>query len=204
MAASCYETSSGQPQPVPKLLYWHNVTWWGSGTAWTVNPKHRRSEWKTIVRGHIKVDGYDVLENGPHAVVRMQKIRYYHEATMVASWYENYQLNAILMCCQILAGNALCCGESRINGRADFDEHEVMYGLSIPWPIREDGWKLVQSPRSSKNSWCSSCRLETIAEYKSVWSQEVGVGTIQEHTQSDWKLCIIQSMHRRRPVESSE
>ncbi len=206
--AASIETSSGQPQPVP-------VETTPIGTTSTpaeiqaqreqteTNPTEAQKEAGNYRKGHIKVDGYDIVLENPKGTTRSGKDANGKEWSITMKHDYGYIRGTkgtdgdhidVYLSDNPTAGNVYVVDQ--VNQRTgDFDEHKVMYGFnSMEEAVQayrdqyEDGWKVgtvTEVSREEFKKWVDSSVRKTkpFAEYKSVKS-EIGVGFDTEHTQS--------------------
>lgn len=229
--AASVETSSGQPQPVP-------VETTPIGTTSTpaeiqaqreqteTNPTEAQKEAGNYRKGHIKVDGYDIVLENPKGTTRSGKDANGKEWSITMKHDYGYIRGTkgtdgdhidVYLSDNPTAGNVYVVDQ--VNQRTgDFDEHKVMYGFnSMEEAVQayrdqyEDGWKVgtvTEVSREEFKKWVDSSVRKTkpFAEYKSVKS-EMGVGFDTEHTQSgeNYAHNSEEIMHEDvKPAESSE
>ena len=229
--AASVETSSGQPQPVP-------VETTPIGTTSTpteiqaqreqteTNPTEAQKEAGNYRKGHIKVDGYDIVLENPKGTTRSGKDANGKEWSITMKHDYGYIRGTkgtdgdhidVYLSDNPTAGNVYVVDQ--INQRTgDFDEHKVMYGFnSMEEAVQayrdqyEDGWKVgtvTEVSREEFKKWVDSSVRKTkpFAEYKSVKS-EMGVGFDTEHAQSgeNYAHNSEEIMHEdMKPAESSE
>lgn len=229
--AASVETSSGQPQPVP-------VETTPIGTTSTpaeiqaqreqteTNPTEAQKEAGNYRKGHIKVDGYDIVLENPKGTTRSGKDANGKEWSITMKHDYGYIRGTkgtdgdhidVYLSDNPTAGNVYVVDQ--VNQRTgDFDEHKVMYGFnSMEEAVQayrdqyEDGWKVgtvTEVSREEFKKWVDSSVRKTkpFAEYKSVKS-EMGVGFDTEHTQSgeNYAHNSEEIMHEdMKPAESSE
>lgn len=229
--AASVETSSGQPQPVP-------VETTPIGTTSTpaeiqaqreqteTNPTEAQKEAGNYRKGHIKVDGYDIVLENPKGTTRSGKDANGKEWSITMKHDYGYIRGTkgtdgdhidVYLSDNPTAGNVYVVDQ--VNQRTgDFDEHKVMYGFnSMEEAVQayrdqyEDGWKVgtvTKVSREEFKKWVDSSVRKTkpFAEYKSVKS-EMGVGFDTEHTQSgeNYAHNSEEIMHEdMKPAESSE
>ncbi len=225
------ETSSGQPQPVP-------VETTPIGTTSTpseiqaqreqteTNPTEAQKEAGNYHKGHIKVDGYDIVLENPKGTTRSGKDANGKEWSITMKHDYGYIRGTkgtdgdhidVYLSDNPTAGNVYVVDQ--VNQRTgDFDEHKVMYGFnSMEEAVQayrdqyEDGWKVgtvTEVSREEFKKWVGSSVRKTkpFAEYKSVKS-EMGGGFETEHTQSgeNYAHNSEEIMHEDvKPAESSE
>ena len=229
--AASVETSSGQPQPVP-------VETTPIGTTSTpteiqaqreqteTNPTEAQKEAGNYRKGHIKVDGYDIVLENPKGTTRSGKDANGKEWSITMKYDYGYIRGTkgtdgdhidVYLSDNPTAGNVYVVDQ--VNQRTgDFDEHKVMYGFnSMEEAVQayrdqyEDGWKVgtvTEVSREEFKKWVDSSVRKTkpFAEYKSVKS-EMGVGFDTEHAQSgeNYAHNSEEIMHEdMKPAESSE
>ena len=229
--AASVETSSGQPQPVP-------VETTPIGTTSTpteiqaqreqteTNPTEAQKEAGNYRKGHIKVDGYDIVLENPKGTTRSGKDANGKEWSITMKHDYGYIRGTkgtdgdhidVYLSDNPTAGNVYVVDQ--VNQRTgDFDEHKVMYGFnSMEEAVQayrdqyEDGWKVgtvTEVSREEFKKWVDSSVRKTkpFAEYKSVKS-EMGVGFDTEHAQSgeNYAHNSEEIMHEdMKPAESSE
>lgn len=229
--AASVETSSGQPQPVP-------VETTPIGTTSTpteiqaqreqteTNPTEAQKEAGNYRKGHIKVDGYDIVLENPKGTTRSGKDANGKEWSITMKHDYGYIRGTkgtdgdhidVYLSDNPTAGNVYVVDQ--VNQRTgDFDEHKVMYGFnSMEEAVQayrdqyEDGWKVgtvTEVSREEFKKWVDSSVRKTkpFAEYKSVKS-EMGVGFDTEHAQSgeNYAHNSAEIMHEdMKPAESSE
>ena len=229
--AASVETSSGQPQPVP-------IETTPIGTTSTpaeiqaqreqteTNPTEAQKEAGNYRKGHIKVDGYDIVLENPKGTTRSGKDANGKEWSITMKHDYGYIRGTkgtdgdhidVYLSDNPTAGNVYVVDQ--VNQRTgDFDEHKVMYGFnSMEEAVQayrdqyEDGWKVgtvTEVSREEFKKWVDSSVRKTkpFAEYKSVKS-EMGVGFDTEHTQSgeNYAHNSEEIMHEDvKPAESSE
>ena len=229
--AASVETSSGQPQPVP-------VETTPIGTTSTpaeiqaqreqteTNPTEAQKEAGNYRKGHIKVDGYDIVLENPKGTTRSGKDANGKEWSITMKHDYGYIRGTkgtdgdhidVYLSDNPTAGNVYVVDQ--VNQRTgDFDEHKVMYGFnSMEEAVQayrdqyEDGWKVgnvTEVSREEFKKWVGSSVRKTkpFAEYKSVKS-EMGVGFETEYTQSgeNYAHNSEEIMHEDvKPAESSE
>ena len=229
--AASVETSSGQPQPVP-------VETTPIGTTSTpteiqaqreqteTNPTEAQKEAGNYRKGHIKVDGYDIVLENPKGTTRSGKDANGKEWSITMKHDYGYIRGTkgtdgdhidVYLSDNPTAGNVYVVDQ--VNQRTgDFDEHKVMYGFnSMEEAVQayrdqyEDGWKVgtvTEVSREEFKKWVDSSVRKTkpFAEYKSVKS-EMGVGFEIEHMQSgeNYAHNSEEIMHEDvKPAESSE
>jgi len=229
--AASVETSSGQPQPVP-------VETTPIGTTSTpaeiqaqreqteTNPTEAQKEAGNYRKGHIKVDGYDIVLENPKGTTRSGKDANGKEWSITMKHDYGYIRGTkgtdgdhidVYLSDNPTAGNVYVVDQ--VNQRTgDFDEHKVMYGFnSMEEAVQayrdqyEDGWKVgtvTEVSRKEFKKWVDSSVRKTkpFAEYKSVKS-EMGGGFDTEHTQSgeNYAHNSEEIMHEdMKPAESSE
>ena len=229
--AASVETSSGQPQPVP-------VETTPIGTTSTpaeiqaqreqteTNPTEAQKAAGNYRKGHIKVDGYDIVLENPKGTTRSDKDANGKEWSITMKHDYGYIRGTkgtdgdhidVYLSDNPTAGNVYVVDQ--VNQRTgDFDEHKVMYGFnSMEEAVQayrdqyEDGWKVgtvTEVSREEFKKWVDSSVRKTkpFAEYKSVKS-EMGVGFETEHTQSgeNYAHNSEEIMHEDvKPAESSE
>ena len=229
--AASVETSSGQPQPVP-------VETTPIGTTSTpaeiqaqreqteTNPTEAQKEAGNYRKGHIKVDGYDIVLENPKGTTRSGKDANGKEWSITMKHDYGYIRGTkgtdgdhidVYLSDNPTAGNVYVVDQ--VNQRTgDFDEHKVMYGFSsMEEAVQayrdqyEDGWKVgtvTEVSREEFKKWVDSSVRKTkpFAEYKSVKS-EMGVGFDTEHTQlgENYAHNSEEIMHEdMKPAESSE
>lgn len=229
--AASVETSSGQPQPVP-------VETTPIGTTSTpteiqaqreqteTNPTEAQKEAGNYRKGHIKVDGYDIVLENPKGTTRSGKDANGKEWSITMKHDYGYIRGTkgtdgdhidVYLSDNPTAGNVYVVDQ--VNQRTgDFDDHKVMYGFnSMEEAVQayrdqyEDGWKVgtvTEVSREEFKKWVDSSVRKTkpFAEYKSVKS-EMGVGFDTEHAQSgeNYAHNSEEIMHEdMKPAESSE
>ena len=229
--AATVETSSGQPQPVP-------VETTPIGTTSTpseiqaqreqteTNPTEAQKEAGNYRKGHIKVDGYDIVLENPKGTTRSGKDANGKEWSITMKHDYGYIRGTkgtdgdhidVYLSDNPTAGNVYVVDQVN-QWTGDFDEHKVMYGFnSMEEAVQayrdqyEDGWKVgtvTEVSREEFKKWVDSSARKTkpFAEYKSVKS-EMGVGFETEHTQSgeNYAHNSEEIMHEDvKPAESSE
>ena len=229
--AASVETSSGQPQPVP-------VETTPIGTTSTpaeiqaqreqteTNPTEAQKEAGNYRKGHIKVDGYDIVLENPKGTTRSGKDANGKEWSITMKHDYGYIRGTkgtdgdhidVYLSDNPTAGNVYVVDQID-QQTGDFDEHKVMYGFnSMEEAVQayrdqyEDGWKVgtvTEVSREEFKKWVDSSVRKTkpFAEYKSVKS-EMGVGFETEHTQSgeNYAHNSEEIMHEDvKPAESSE
>ena len=224
--AASVETSSGQPQPVP-------VETTPIGTTSTpteiqaqreqteTNPTEAQKEAGNYRKGHIKVDGYDIVLENPKGTTRSGKDANGKEWSITMKHDYGYIRGTkgtdgdhidVYLSDNPTAGNVYVVDQ--VNQRTgDFDEHKVMYGFnSMEEAVQayrdqyEDGWKVgtvTEVSREEFKKWVDSSVRKTkpFADYKTVKSLET------EHTQSgeNYAHNSEEIMHEdMKPAESSE
>ena len=224
--AASVETSSGQPQPVP-------VETTPIGTTSTpaeiqaqreqteTNPTEAQKEAGNYRKGHIKVDGYDIVLENPKGTTRSGKDANGKEWSITMKHDYGYIRGTkgtdgdhidVYLSDNPTAGNVYVVDQ--VNQRTgDFDEHKVMYGFnSMEEAVQayrdqyEDGWKVgtvTEVSRKEFKKWVDSSVRKTkpFAEYKTVKPLET------EHTQSgeNYAHNSEEIMHEdMKPAESSE
>ena len=229
--AASVETSSGQPQPVP-------VETTPIGTTSTpteiqaqreqteTNPTEAQKEAGNYRKGHIKVDGYDIVLENPKGTTRSGKDANGKEWSTTMKHDYGYIRGTkgtdgdhidVYLSDNPTAGNVYVVDQID-QQTGDFDEHKVMYGFnSMEEAVQayrdqyEDGWKVgtvTEVSREEFKKWVDSSVRKTkpFAEYKSVKS-EMGFGFDTEHTQSgeNYAHNSEEIMHEdMKPAESSE
>ena len=229
--AASVETSSGQPQPVP-------VETTPIGTTSTpaeiqaqrkqteTNPTEAQKEAGNYRKGHIKVDGYDIVLENPKGTTRSGKDANGKEWSITMKHDYGYIRGTkgtdgdhidVYLSDNPTAGNVYVVDQID-QQTGGFDEHKVMYGFnSMEEAVQayrdqyEDGWKVgtvTEVSREEFKKWVDSSVRKTkpFAEYKSVKS-EMGVGFDTEHTQSgeNYAHNSEEIMHEdMKPAESSE
>ena len=229
--AASVETSSGQPQPVP-------VETTPIGTTSTpteiqaqreqteTNPTEAQKEAGNYRKGHIKVDGYDIVLENPKGSTRSGKDANGKEWSITMKHDYGYIRGTkgtdgdhidVYLSDNPTAGNVYVVDQID-QQTGDFDEHKIMYGFnSMEEAVQayrdqyEDGWKVgtvTEVSREEFKKWVDSSVRKTkpFAEYKSVKS-EMGVGFETEHTQSgeNYAHNSEEIMHEDvKPAESSE
>ena len=208
--AASVETSSGQPQPVPVPV---ETTPIGTTSTPTeiqaqreqteTNPTEAQKEAGNYRKGHIKVDGYDIVLENPKGTTRSGKDANGKEWSITMKHDYGYIRGTkgtdgdhidVYLSDNPTAGNVYVVDQ--VNQRTgDFDEHKVMYGFnSMEEAVQayrdqyEDGWKVgtvTEVSREEFKKWVDSSvhKTKPFAEYKSVKS-EMGVGFDSEHAQS--------------------
>lgn len=224
--AASVETSSGQPQPVP-------VETTPIGTTSTpteiqaqreqteTNPTEAQKEAGNYRKGHIKVDGYDIVLENPKGTTRSGKDANGKEWSITMKHDYGYIRGTkgtdgdhidVYLSDNPTAGNVYVVDQ--VNQRTgDFDEHKVMYGFnSMEEAVQayrdqyEDGWKVgtvTEVSREEFKKWVDSSVRKTkpFADYKTVKPLET------EHTQSgeNYAHNSEEIMHEdMKPAESSE
>lgn len=224
--AASVETSSGQPQPVP-------VETTPIGTTSTpteiqaqreqteTNPTEAQKEAGNYRKGHIKVDGYDIVLENPKGSTRSGKDANGKEWSITMKHDYGYIRGTkgtdgdhidVYLSDNPTAGNVYVVDQ--VNQRTgDFDEHKVMYGFnSMEEAVQayrdqyEDGWKVgtvTEVSREEFKKWVDSSARKTkpFADYKTVKPLET------EHTQSgeNYAHNSEEIMHEDvKPAESSE
>lgn len=224
--AASVETSSGQPQPVP-------VETTPIGTTSTpteiqaqreqteTNPTEAQKEAGNYRKGHIKVDGYDIVLENPKGTTRSGKDANGKEWSITMKHDYGYIRGTkgtdgdhidVYLSDNPTAGNVYVVDQ--VNQRTgDFDEHKVMYGFnSMEEAVQayrdqyEDGWKVgtvTEVSREEFKKWVDSSARKTkpFADYKTVKPLET------EHTQSgeNYAHNSEEIMHEdMKPAESSE
>ena len=226
--AASIETSSGQPQPVP-------VETTPIGTTSTpaeiqaqreqteTNPTEAQKEAGNYRKGHIKVDGYDIVLENPKGTTRSGKDANDKEWSITMKHDYGYIRGTkgtdgdhidVYLSDNPTAGNVYVVDQ--VNQRTgDFDEHKVMYGFnSLEEAVQayrdqyEDGWKVgtvTEVSREEFKKWVDSSVRKTkpFAEYKSVKS-EMGGGFDTEHTQSGENYAHNSEEIMRKDILSKE
>lgn len=227
--AASVETSSGQSQSV-------ETTPIGTTSApdeiqaqreqTETNPTEAQKEAGNYRKGHIKVDGYDIVLENPKGTTRSGKDANGKEWSITMKHDYGYIRGTkgtdgdhidVYLSDNPTAGNVYVVDQ--VNQRTgDFDEHKVMYGFnSMEEAVQaylaqyEDGWKVgtvTEVSREEFKKWVDSSVRKTkpFAEYKSVKS-EMGGGFDTEHTQSgeNYAHNSEEIMHEdMKPAESSE
>ncbi len=224
--AASVETSNGQPQPVP-------VETTPIGTTSTpaeiqaqreqteINPTEAQKEAGNYRKGHIKVDGYDIVLENPKGTTRSGKDANGKEWSITMKHDYGYIRGTkgtdgdhidVYLSDNPTAGNVYVVDQ--VNQRTgDFDEHKVMYGFnSMEEAVQayrdqyEDGWKVgnvTEVSREEFKKWVDSSARKTkpFADYKTVKPLET------EHTQSgeNYAHNSEEIMHEDvKPAESSE
>lgn len=226
--AASVETSSGQPQPVPVPVETTPI-----GTTSTpaeiqaqreqteTNPTEAQKEAGNYRKGHIKVDGYDIVLENPKGTTRSGKDANGKEWSITMKHDYGYIRGTkgtdgdhidVYLSDNPTAGNVYVVDQ--VNQRTgDFDEHKVMYGFnSMEEAVQayrdqyEDGWKVgtvTEVSREEFKKWVDSSVRKTkpFADYKTVKPLET------EHTQSgeNYAHNSEEIMHEdMKPAESSE
>ena len=226
--AASVETSSGQPQPVP-------VETTPIGTTSTpaeiqaqreqteTNPTEAQKEAGNYRKGHIKVDGYDIVLENPKGTTRSGKDANGKEWSITMKHDYGYIRGTkgtdgdhidVYLSDNPTAGNVYVVDQ--VNQRTgDFDEHKVVYGFnSMEEAVQayrdqyEDGWKVgtvTEVSREEFKKWVDSSVRKTkpFAEYKSVKS-EMGGGFDTEHTQSGENYAHNSEEIMRKDILSKE
>mgnify|MGYP001678880381 CR=1 FL=1 len=224
--AASVETSSGQPQPVP-------VETTPIGTTSTpteiqaqreqteTNPTEAQKEAGNYRKGHIKVDGYDIVLENPKGTTRSGKDANGKEWSITMKHDYGYIRGTkgtdgdhidVYLSDNPTAGNVYVVDQVN-QWTGDFDEHKVMYGFnSMEEAVQayrdqyEDGWKVgtvTEVSREEFKKWVDSSVRKTkpFADYKTVKPLET------EHTQSgeNYAHNSEEIMHEdMKPAESSE
>lgn len=224
--AASVETSSGQPQPVP-------VETTPIGTTSTpteiqaqreqteTNPTEAQKEAGNYRKGHIKVDGYDIVLENPKGTTRSGKDANGKEWSITMKHDYGYIRGTkgtdgdhidVYLSDNPTAGNVYVVDQID-QQTGDFDEHKVMYGFnSMEEAVQayrdqyEDGWKVgtvTEVSREEFKKWVDSSARKTkpFADYKTVKPLET------EHTQSgeNYAHNSEEIMHEdMKPAESSE
>lgn len=224
--AASVETSSGQPQPVP-------VETTPIGTTSTpteiqaqreqteTNPTEAQKEAGNYRKGHIKVDGYDIVLENPKGTTRSGKDANGKEWSTTMKHDYGYIRGTkgtdgdhidVYLSDNPTAGNVYVVDQID-QQTGDFDEHKVMYGFnSMEEAVQayrdqyEDGWKVgtvTEVSREEFKKWVDSSVRKTkpFADYKTVKPLET------EHTQSgeNYAHNSEEIMHEdMKPAESSE
>ena len=224
--AASVETSSGQPQPVP-------VETTPIGTTFTpteiqaqreqteTNPTEAQKEAGNYRKGHIKVDGYDIVLENPKGTTRSGKDANGKEWSITMKHDYGYIRGTkgtdgdhidVYLSDNPTAGNVYVVDQID-QQTGDFDEHKVMYGFnSMEEAVQayrdqyEDGWKVgtvTEVSREEFKKWVDSSVRKTkpFADYKTVKPLET------EHTQSgeNYAHNSEEIMHEdMKPAESSE
>lgn len=226
--AASVETNSGQPQPVPVPVETTPI-----GTTSTpveiqaqreqteTNPTEAQKEAGNYRKGHIKVDGYDIVLENPKGTTRSGKDANGKEWSITMKHDYGYIRGTkgtdgdhidVYLSDNPTAGNVYVVDQ--VNQRTgDFDEHKVMYGFnSMEEAVQayrdqyEDGWKVgtvTEVSREEFKKWVDSSVRKTkpFADYKTVKPLET------EHTQSgeNYAHNSEEIMHEdMKPAESSE
>ncbi len=224
--AASVETSSGQPQPVP-------VETTPIGTTSTpaeiqaqreqteTNPTEAQKEAGNYRKGHIKVDGYDIVLENPKGTTRSGKDANGKEWSITMKHDYGYIRGTkgtdgdhidVYLSDNPTAGNVYVVDQID-QQTGDFDEHKVMYGFnSMEEAVQayrdqyEDGWKVgtvteVSREEFKKRVDSSARKTKPFADYKTVKPLET------EHTQSgeNYAHNSEEIMHEvMKPAESSE
>nr|DAU86464.1 MAG TPA: Chromatin remodeling complex ATPase [Caudoviricetes sp.] len=191
--AATNETSSGQPQPVP-------VETTPIGTTSTpaeiqaqreqteTNPTEAQKEAGNYRKGHIKVDGYDIVLENPKGTTRSGKDANGKEWSITTKHDYGYIRGTkgtdgdhidVYLSDNPTAGNVYVVDQ--IDQQTGvFDEHKVMYGFgSMEEAVQayrdqyEDGWKVgkvTEVSREEFKKWVDSSTRKTkpFADYKGV------------------------------------
>ena len=226
--AASVETSSGQPQPVPVPVETTPI-----GTTSTpaeiqaqreqteTNPTEAQKEAGNYRKGHIKVDGYDIVLENPKGSTRSGKDANGKEWSITMKHDYGYIRGTkgtdgdhidVYLSDNPTAGNVYVVDQID-QQTGDFDEHKVMYGFnSMEEAVQayrdqyEDGWKVgtvTEVSREEFKKWVDSSARKTkpFADYKTVKPLET------EHTQSgeNYAHNSEEIMHEdMKPAESSE
>ena len=224
--AASVETSSGQPQPVP-------VETTPIGTTSTpteiqaqreqteTNPTEAQKEAGNYRKGHIKVDGYDIVLENPKGTTRSGKDANGKEWSITMKHDYGYIRGTkgtdgdhidVYLSDNPTAGNVYVVDQID-QQTGDFDEHKVMYGFdSMDEAVQayrdqyEDGWKVgnvTEVSREEFKKWVDSSVRKTkpFADYKTVKPLDT------ERTQAgeNYAHNSEEIMHvDNKPAESSE
>ena len=220
------ETSSGQPQPVPvestpigetstpdEVQAQRELT--------ETNPTEAQKEAGNYRKGHIKVDGYDIVLENPKGTTRSGKDANGKEWSITMKHDYGYIRGTkgtdgdhidVYLSDNPTAGNVYVVDQID-QQTGDFDEHKVMYGFdSMDEAVQayrdqyEDGWKVgnvTEVSREEFKKWVDSSARKTkpFADYKTVKPLDT------ERTQAgeNYAHNSEEIMHvDKKPAESSE
>lgn len=223
------ETSSGQSQPVETTPIGTTSTpdeIQAQREQTKTNPTEAQKEAGNYRKGHIKVDGYDIVLENPKGTTRSGKDANGKKWSITMKHDYGYIRGTkgtdgdhidVYLSDNPTARNVYVVDQINQQTGA-FDEHKVMYGFgTMEEAVQayrdqyEDGWKVgkvTEVSREEFKKWVDSSTRKTkpFAEYKSVKS-EMGVGFETEHTQSgeNYAHNSEEIMHEDvKPAEISE